>query len=531
MSRARKKRKNARSQRRPQPRRWSWKANLDPTRYGLIAVLVGVATYRLIVLSAEAAPPGADPGNWLAFTHELFGTPVKAAESTYFPVTLVVLQGLLAFLPTLLAAKVLGVGASVLMGIPFYLILRRGCSAVPAAGLTLAFLVAPYQNETLAFGGYPQLLATTFLLFTIYWLGDGLVSGRRRSLLLAAGSAALVAGTHHFMFIVMVPTLLVFAVTLFLLQRPSLRAFLRNAGVWIGAAALSALLFLPWYIGFLSLLEGNPANPNGFSRTDIGAVLDYIFGEQRVLWTGLLLVALVSIWLPLRAQRAAAIRPAATGLIAGSLLVFVATNEVRAFQLLEAGVVLSLGALVAVVEQHLSQTQVRTAARGLGRVTLGLGLASLLILVVSGGQQRLSEARTVYQVVDDSALEALSWLREHSPPGTVVLANESPYRVSYAWWVEGYAERPTYSLIKSEFLAFGEEKEQSALASRLLARETPPEEVESLLRETGIEYLFIDKRTGGKFRPLFSKAMFYLSFENDEFGILRYPEARATVGP
>jgi hypothetical protein len=531
MSRARKSRKNARSKRRSEPRRWSWKTGLDPTRYALIAVLVGVAAYRLAMLSDQAAPPGADPGNWLAFTHELFGTPVKAAESTYFPVTLVVLRGLLAFLPELMAAKVLGVGASVLMGIPFYLILRRGCSPILAAALTLAFLVAPYQNETLAFGGYPQLLATTFLLFTIYWLGDGLISGRRRSLLLAAGSAALLAGTHHFMLILAVPTLLVFAVMLLLLQRASLRAFLRNAGVWMGAAALFALVFLPWYIGFLSLLDGNPANPNGFSRTDVWGVFDYIFGEQRFLWTGLLVLALASMLLPFRGRRADEIRPAATGLMLGSLVVFAVTSEVRSFQLVEAGVVLSLGVLVALAEEHLSETEVRVAARRLARVTLGMALASLLIIVVGGGQQRLSEARTVYQVVDDSALEALEWLRESSPPGAVVVANESPYRVSYAWWVEGFAERPTYSLIKPEFLSFGEEKEQSALATRLLERETSPEEVEDILEETGIEYIFVDKRTGGRFRPLLSKTMFYLSFENDSFGILRYPQARAEAAP
>ncbi len=216
----------------PQARPGGWTAYLNPSRYWLLAVLAGVAAYRFVVLADQPAPPGADPGNWLAFTHQLFGTPVKAAASVYFPVIPVLLKALLAFMPALMATKVLGVGVSVAMGIPFYLILRRGCSPLLSAGLTLAFLLAGYQEEVLIFGGYPQLLATTFLLFTVYWLMDGLISGRLRPLLLAAASTALVAGTHHFTLLLMPPTLLVLGAALFIQERPPIRPFLRNAGVW-----------------------------------------------------------------------------------------------------------------------------------------------------------------------------------------------------------------------------------------------------------------------------------------------------------
>jgi hypothetical protein len=97
--------------------------------------------------------------------------------------------------------------------------------------------------------------------------------------------------------------------------------------------------------------------------------------------------------------------------------------------------------------------------------------------------------------------------------------------------VEGYAERPTYSLIEPDFLSFAEEKEQSSLASRLVDENTPPSEVEAILQQTGIEYIFLDKRTGGRFEPLLSKSTFYLSLENDEFAILRHPQAEARTKP
>lgn len=515
----------------PERERRRWTAYLSPARYGLLAVLVGVAIYRFIVLADEPAPPGADPGNWLAFTHELFGASVKAAESVYFPVLPALLKTLLAFLPPLMALKVMGVGVSVVMGIPFYLILRRGCSRLFSAGLTLAFLLAGYEAETLSFGGYPQLLATTFLLLTVYWLMDGLISGGRRPLLLAAASTALVAGTHHFTLLLMVPTLLVLGVALFAQERPNMRSLLRNAGVWALAAAVFSLPFLPWYIHFLTLMEGNPANPHGFSVLDVDAVTSYVFEENRPFWVALFVIAVALPLLPLFGERAARIRPAALALLAGPLLGFVLTSEVRAFQLIEAGAVLSLGLPVAAVEQHLRQTRVRVTIQQAERLALGLAVAAFLTVIATSGHERFTSARLVYQILDDSALEALDWLREQSPPDARVVANESISRVSYAWWVEGYAQRPTYSLIEPDYLSFAEEKDQSVLARRLLDEETPPSEVEAILQETGIEYIFLDKRTGGIFKPLLSKTTFHLSLENERFAILRYPQAGAQRKP
>jgi len=494
-------------------------------------VLVAVAAYRFVVLADQAAPPGADPGNWLAFTHQLFGESVKAADSIYFPVVPLLLKVLLAFLPTLVATKVLGVGASVLMGVPFYLILRRGCSPLLSAALTLAFLLTGYQEETLSFGGYPQLLATTFLLLAVYWLMDGLISGKRRPLLLAAASTALVAGTHHFTLLLMAPTLLVLVAALFIQERPGIRALLRNAGVWALASAVFALPFLPWYVSFLGMMEGNPANAHGFSIWDVDGVTAYAFEEGRSFWVTLLVIAPVVSLAPLLGERAARIRPAALALLGGSLVGFLLTSEVRTAQLVEAGVVLSLGLPVAVVEQHLARTQVKVTVQQVERLSLGLAVAALLVVVGTSGHERFGNALVRYQIVDASALEALDWLREQTPPGTMVMANESFSRVSYAWWVEGYAERPTYSLIEPEYLSFAEEKEQAALAARLVDEDTPSSEVEDILAQTGIEYIFLDKQTGGRFEPLLSKITFELSLENDYFAIVHLPQARAQATP
>jgi hypothetical protein len=200
--------------------------------------------------------------------------------------------------------------------------------------------------------------------------------------------------------------------------------------------------------------------------------------------------------------------------------------------MIEAGIVLSLGIPIAAIERHISQDRLTMSMRRLERLTLGLAVSVLLIFVITSGHQRLfDQDRHLYHIVDDSAIEALDWLRERTPPGTIVLANDSPTNVSYAWWVEGYAQRPTYSLIHPPFLAFTEEKEQSILAARLLEEDTPASEVAAILEETGIEYVFLDKRTGGRFKSLLSKTPFRLSLENENFAILHFPRAEAMRKP
>src|SRR4051812_24557583 len=86
----------------------------------LAAVLIAMSVYRFVMMAGDPGPTGSDAGNWLAFSQDLFGGHVKAADSMYFPVTLVLIKGLLLFFSPLLALKVLGVAASVSIGIPFY---------------------------------------------------------------------------------------------------------------------------------------------------------------------------------------------------------------------------------------------------------------------------------------------------------------------------------------------------------------------------------------------------------------------------
>ena len=62
------------------------------------------------------------------------------------------------------------------------------------------------------------------------------------------------------------------------------------------------------------------------------------------------------------------------------------------------------------------------------------------------------------------------------------------------WWVEGYAERPTYSAHDERFLAFPDERDQAEIANRIFSGSLSSEEVSNELLRIDAQYLVVDKR-------------------------------------
>jgi hypothetical protein len=222
-------------------------------------------------------------------------------------------------------------------------------------------------------------------------------------------------------------------------------------------------------------------------------------------------------------------RPIALAMVAGPAAVFAATDEVRAMQPLQVGALLCLGIVAANALAFLKDAQVSRPMALAGRLTMGLAAISLLAIIVPNGDSRYQRALGYYQAMDGGAVEAMTWLRENTKPGTVVLPSNRKGVVNYAWWVEGFGHRPAYGLIHPAYLAFKHEQEQSMLAQRIIDKETPLDEVQQLLQETGIRYLFIYKPSGGEFQDLVSRVHVALSFENDDYVILRITDAAATA--
>ncbi|MFQ5860789.1 MAG: hypothetical protein ACE5IG_04465, partial [Dehalococcoidia bacterium] len=243
-------------------------------------VLCGlVMLYLLGLLTRAGAPSGSDPGNWLAFSHELFGERVKAAAATYPPVAPALVKWLSLFFPPLVSVSILGAATSVLIGIPFFLLVHQRAGILWALLFTPGVLFLGYSMEMLAWGGYPQLLSQALLLFTLYWLGKGLLENRRLFLVLGAASASLSVGTSTFGVVflgVAVPLSLLFLVTQ---ERLHVRKVALQVGVWGALVVGMSLVFLPFYLNTIELQEGRAWNPHGYSLATSPAAFAYVFQE------------------------------------------------------------------------------------------------------------------------------------------------------------------------------------------------------------------------------------------------------------
>jgi len=204
-------------------------------------------------------------------------------------------------------------------------------------------------------------------------------------------------------------------------------------------------------------------------------------------------------------------------------LTFALLHEIRSIHLLQVGLLLSVGIVVALV----SKEKFSWLAR-LGRRTVRFLAIAFIVAVLSGvllfGQQRAERAFNYYRVVDGQVLAALDWLQGHGAPGDLVVANEAPRGGILGWWVEGYAKLPTYLAVDTRWLSFRDERSQAEVAHRFLSADAGPEELRSLAETYQVKFLLLHRGTlGNPLTDLF-RAGFEISFVNETMIVLTYGE-------
>ena len=495
----------------------------------LIALLAAYGIHHWVILGVEAAPPGPDGGNWLAFSRELFGDHVKAANAVYPPGFLVLLRGALYFLTPLTALKVLGLVAAACVSIPAYLLLRTAVSPWLSAVLAAAVATMDYHNEIFAWGGYPQLLGVAFLVLSIYLLLRGLHTGRAWFFVGFAFCAVATVATHTLAAIQLALALgVLLAIRVyerrgfhFRLPRPCLT---RPLVFWMVTAGVLLGLVIPFYLRTYTLLAINPLNPQHFDLLSNLVNLGSWRGEYYM-WLAIAIVAVTITGWAVLTRRRLLLAEGVMALCVSSILTFALLREIRSLHLLQVGLLLSVGVVVTLVNRETFTWLAR-----LGRRTIRFLIIALIVAVLSGvllfGQQRTEQAFNYFRVVDGQVLAALDWLRSHGAPGDLVVANETPRGGILGWWVEGYARMPTYLAVDTRWLSFRDERNQAEVAHRFLSADTGPDELRRLAETHQVKFLLLHRGTlENPLTDLF-EAGFEIKFVNETMIILTYGEVR-----
>lgn len=499
--------------------------------YAALGLCAAVFLYRLSLLTGEGAPPGSDPGNWLALSHELFGERVKAAEVSYPPVAPALLKGLSLFFPPLVSVSLLGAFASVAMGVPFFLLVRQRTGALWALAFTLGFLFLGYSLDMLTWGGYPQLLGQGLLLCTLYFLGKGLVEGRRRSLWVAAVSAALTVGTSTIAAALLAVVLPLFVIYLAVQEKLDIRSTGRYLIEWGALTLCLSLLFLPeYYDYFRNASENRTWNLHGYTLGTSGAAFAYVLrawpGSIPDTWLPVGVAATLLLYCLWAGRPGSLLAPLAASLMAASLALFFTTFEVRVLGLLEVGLLAALAFLLWDLFVRLKHATVSKGLIWAGRVGMvGVSLALISSLMV-GGIRRMPDLLSFYRVLDDDVVEALDWLGRNVQPGSVVMPSTTPQGFNYTWWIEGYSRLPAYYSADPRWQPTFKDERRQIVVSREFFTGVSSLGVAALAEEHHIRYVFIDRRVVADYSKLV-EAGFVPAMENSTVVILQSTPGQA----
>ncbi len=506
-----------------------WKSEEADAIVVLIALLALYSGLRWMMMSGEAAPPGSDGGNWLAFSRELFGDNVKAADAACPPVFLLLLRSSLSFLSPLVALKVLGLVTAASLSIPAYLLLRTAVGSWLAALLAAAVAVMDYHNEVLAWGGYPQLLGAAFLLLSVYLLLQGLYTGKLRFFAGSAVCTGLTVATHTLSAVQLALALAALLAIHAYGRRgvpasPPRRHLGRLLLFWVVTTGVLTLAVVPFYVKTIGLWAGNPANPHEFN------LLEFLgtFGSwhsENYMWLAAAVVGGAATWWAVLARRRLFLAEAVAALLVSSILGFVFLQEIRSAHLLQVGLLLSVGVVAA-----LATKEMVSWLAGVGRRKLRFLAIAFVVAFVCGvllfGQWRAQLAFDWYRVVDNQVLAALDWVQDRGSPGDRVIANETPGGGILGWWVEGYVGLPTYHAVDARWLSFRQEKEQAEVAHRFLSPDTEPSELRRMAETYEVRFLLLHKETLDNELSNLLEAGFVSGFENQTMIVLTNGEAR-----
>ncbi|MGH8934838.1 MAG: hypothetical protein ACRDXD_00970 [Acidimicrobiia bacterium] len=464
---------------------------------------------------------GADPGNWLALAHEFRGRPVMSLDSWYPPLFPALLSSLLFVTSPLQALVVAGLIAQFGVVSASYWI-TRGLGRTRAGTVALLAGTAGYQLEAYAWGAFPQLLGSGLALLVL-WIVVRLVDRPHAGWLVGAalGATAVVA-THK-----LVAALLVVAVPVAAFHALWLRR--RGEGTWAWKKAAPALIVLATLAvaGAAEWLSGSKVgyhpvlNPSSLSRL---AVLYATVREATVPWA---LMALVGLWAISSRSWPAPLRPTVSCGSAWTLAgvgVFLITGEQRALLLSQLGLIMLMVAAFARWRSLIAQRQPRPR---LAPAIFTIAAWAMVGSISLSGLISFSAAVEWYRFVDHAELQVLEQLKQASRPGDIVVAARGPKGSPTGWWVQGYAERPTYSSHDLRYLSFPEERRQAALANRLFQENLSRTELMSLLEDIGARYLVVDRRgpDGGWLLRTEDYGL-VVAFDSPSLVVLRVPDPR-----
>jgi hypothetical protein len=395
--------------------------------------------------------------------------------------------------PSIASLLVMALLAKIGLVIAVYLTARTLNRIYAAIAATLVATAAA-QLEAYAWGGYPQLLGLAFGLLASFLLIRYTDTQETWHLWSGLAFVAATLATH-----VLIGSLLAVCIGVGILhwlyivdpRGPVWARGLRVGGSIAGVTAIGALLAFFIWRGLRAELT---LNPGGLSRWDS---LFYVFRDAPWLWAVVFAAAVVVLFIRYWPAHVAATLALGSAWTVTSASFFLVTGEPRSLLIFQVGLILLATLGFGAALENIMGPKTRHSIdepRSVRHRLLLVGGAMVFFGVVVAGLGAYANAADWYRVVDRAEVAALGRLSDDAPHAALVVAARGHHGNPVGWWVEGYAELPTWTGIAPEFLAFSDEQAQAEVANRIFGGVASDAEILALLRDIGADYLIVDNR-------------------------------------
>lgn len=443
-------------------------------------------TIRLAMLDRYVAPPSGDFGNFLTQANVLMGHDVIGQGLRYPPLYFLIQIPFIDIFGPMMGLKVLQaiVGTSCI--VPFFLLAERRTEYGTAVVVTILFSFYQTFAEMTAWGGGPNFLAITFMLFAFYLLDDAYVNERswKRDGILIGVLVGLIFETHHLTTVVMLGTLGLFLLFMLIWSNRERRTKTLKIAMLIAPVALIVSApAIPIYLRMEADLASTLGAYHIASFTELfsingGAILYLFSGPYWFAWIfvfSLGIMAMTYALISRREPRAYYRLVTAAGVAPLILGLFVFSNAAgRILAFLPIPMMLATAVLVAEFLDRDPNRKPMLRITFPSRKFMSLAIVALLVLLSVTGIQWMSGAVDWYHPVEGGEKMALDWISQNTPSDAVFATSGkslSGHKEGdrLAWWIEGYAGRTAVLAGSEKFRLFKDEIDMARDMNRFFA--------------------------------------------------------------
>jgi hypothetical protein len=445
----------------------------------LLIILIVIISFAFYFdgLNKFKAPPGCDYGNYLTQVDILSGNDVRGWGLQHNPVFFVFLDIFLRIFDEFTALKVVSALVFAVISIPFFLLVRKISGDNLVSVVCTWFVVFFITNaEMISWGGNPNFLAFSFMLLTLFFFVDLMNQTSIKNLLLTAFFLSLVVGTHILVAIYLLLAIFVYFIATTLVNKEISKVRIKSMSFMILIGIVFSLPYISFYLNFFNsssdkMVETIFSQIPPISFASVLGLVQYWELFVIPILLGLGLFALSQYFRRGHKNNGLLL---ASLLLSPLILALVTAQPIRWIYFLPIPMILCFGIYLKDVFSYMKDAflKIRKSKKTLQLLAICfIILISLFMTVLT--YFHLHRAIIAYQFIEEDEIEALNWIKEHTPTDAILATSGHTKGDiggggnSYSWWVEGYSKRVCIPSGDLQYYSYQRQRDEVKIANRI----------------------------------------------------------------